>query len=291
MPTCVSIDGEIFSADDARVSIFDHGFLYGDSIYEAFRTYRTRPILLDRNFARLERAAHNIGLVLPWPPHRLRTEIHRTIDHARNPGESLVRVIVTRGVGGMTPDPVDCAHPSVIVIVLPLSAPAQSDYRDGIAVTISSLKRDTHIASIKTGNLIHQVLGAQEARAKGAMEAIFLTAAGHVSDGTRSNIYFVAAGEVVTPSGESGIVEGITRSLVFEVARTLGIRVREECFAPDRLRTAEEVFITSTTRGILPVSRIDGVPVGDRRVGPVTRRLMDGFEAAVGALVAEESPG
>jgi branched-chain amino acid aminotransferase len=287
----VSIDGEIVDAENARVSIFDHGFLYGDSIYEAFRTYRKRPILLERNFARLDRAAHSIGLEIPWTADRLRGEILRAIAHAANDGESLVRVIVTRGVGGLTPDPQGCTRPSVIVIVVPLTPPSEVDYREGIAVTISALRRDAHIASIKTGNLIHQVLGAQEARAKGAAEAVFLTSDGHVSDGTRSNIYFVSDGQVVTPSDESGIVAGITRSLVLDLARGLGIPVREERFVPGRLRGADEAFITSTTRGILPVTRLDGIPVGDGRVGPVTSRLMEAFEEAVDALVEQEKTG
>jgi branched-chain amino acid aminotransferase len=284
MPTCVTINGEIVEGDHARVSVFDHGFLYGDSVYESFRTYRQRPILVDRNFRRLEHAAGAIGLQLPWDAAQLETEVFRAIDHANNPEESLVRIIVTRGEGAMSPDPFSCTRPNVVIIVLPLDPPSDQMYEQGIAVTFSTLKRDTHIASIKTGNLIHQVLGAQEARARGAVEAIFLTADGFVSDGTRSNIYFGIGDEILTPSAGSGIVAGITRSLVLELAKEHGVRIREAQFTPDQVRDADEAFITSTTRGILPVTRLDDRMVGNGTIGPMTRALMDAFDIAVDRL-------
>ena len=184
MPTRINIGGAITPPEDARIPVLDHGFLYGDSVYESFRTYRQRPILFERNFARLRKAAVSIGLALPFDEPTLLDEVIRTINATGNDGESLVRIIVTRGVGDMTPDPASCSTPGSVIIVLPLAAPGEHLYRDGIGVIFSKLKRDTHIASIKTGNLIHQVLGAQEAHAGGAEEAIFLTADGRVSDGT-----------------------------------------------------------------------------------------------------------
>jgi branched-subunit amino acid aminotransferase/4-amino-4-deoxychorismate lyase len=158
-------------------------------------------------------------------------------------------------------------------------------------VVFSRLKRDAHIASIKTGNLIHQVLGAQEARHRDAFEVIFLTSDGFVSDGTRSNIYFVEAGKVRTPGAGVGIVAGITRSLVLEVAAAAGVHVHEDAFTPAQVGKADEAFITSTTRGILPVTRIDDAPVGDGRVGPVTLRLMTDFQSAVETLSRKEEAG
>jgi branched-chain amino acid aminotransferase len=291
MPTRVNINGTISASEEARVSVFDHGFLYGDSIYESFRTYRKRPILFERNFARLEKAACGISLQVPWSAEKLRTEVYRTIDAANNVGESLVRIIVTRGEGDLTPDPDSCDRPNILIIALPLHAPADNLYRDGISIIISGLKRDTHIASIKTGNLIHQVLGAQEASAKNAVEAIFLTPDGYVSDGTRSNIYFVKDDDVLTPASEVGIVAGITRSLVLEVAGEIGIRIREEKFVPTEVQDADEAFITSTTRGILPVTRVDGRQVGDGTVGQVTQRLMNAFRQRVDALAGEGRGG
>ena len=287
MSTRINIDGEISGPEQACLPVLDHGLLYGDSIYESFRTYRKRPILLERNFARLRKAAANIALELPWTDDRLRAEVYRTIDEAAN-DESLVRIIVTRGVGELSPNPASCKAPRTIIIALPLAAPSEELYRDGVAIVFSDLKRDTYIASIKTGNLIHQVLGAQEARAKDASEAIFLTPDGFVSDGTQSNFYFVEDGEVRTPAIDMGIVAGITRSLVMEVAAGAGIRIRERRFPPSEVRNADEAFITSTTRGILPVNRIDGNPVGDGMVGPLTTRLMRGFRAAVDALADRE---
>lgn len=288
MPARVNLDGRISCPADARIPILDHGFLYGDSIYESFRTYRRGPILFERNFARLSRAAGDIGLELPWTEAALKREVLRTLDDAANADESLVRIIVTRGVGELVPDPATCPRPSTAIIVLPLAAPAEHLYRDGVAVIFYELKRDAHIASIKTGNLIHQVLGARQARNANAMEAIFLTPDGFVADGTRSNIYFVEDGRVLTPSTDVGIVAGITRSLVMEVAEAAGIPIREARFTPADIGDAAESFITSTTRGILPVTRIDGAPVGNGKVGPVTARLMEAFRSAVDALARKE---
>ena len=288
MPARVNLDGRISCPDQARIPVLDHGFLYGDSIYESFRTYRGGPILFERNFARLRRAAGDVGLALPWTEDALRQEVLRTLDDAANADESLVRIIVTRGVGELAPDPDTCAQPSTAIIVLPLQALPERLYREGVAIVYSELKRDAHIASIKTGNLIHQVLGARQARRAGAVEAIFLTPDGFVSDGTRSNIYFVLDGRVVTPSTDVGIVAGITRSLVMEVAANAGVPIREARFTPDEVRNAAEAFITSTTRGILPVTRIDGSPVGTGTVGPVTFRLMDAFRSAVDTLARTE---
>ena len=291
MPTRVNINGDIFHPEEARVPVFDHGFLYGDSIYESFRTYRKRVILFDRNFRRLEGAARSVSLEVPWPEDKLKTEVYRTIDAAANEDESLVRIIVSRGEGEMTPDPASCINPCLVIIVLKLNAPAETLYRDGVAIIFSDLKRDSHIASIKTGNLIHQVLGAQEARANDAMEAIFLTPDGYVSDGTRSNIYFVAGDEVMTPPTDLGIIAGITRSLVLEIANDNDIKIREKKFVPSEIRGAEEAFITSTTRGILPVTRIDGNEVGNGKVGPVTTRLMTSFRRVVDSLAEQEDSG
>lgn len=288
MPTRVNINGRIVSPEEATVSVFDHGFLYGDSVYESFRTYCGGPILVERNFARLETAARTIGLSIPWDRARFSREITATVDSARREGgahlEWMVRIIVTRGVGDPTPDPSSCSSPSVLIMALPLVPPTPEMYRDGVAITFSNLRRDAHVASIKTGNLIHQVLGSQEARRKNAYETIFLTAEGHVSDGTRSNVYFVRDGEVWTPSEGAGIVSGITRSLVLDVAQAEGIVVREERFFPFDVEDAVEAFLTSTTKGVLPVTSIDHKPVGDGRVGPVTTRLMNGFREAVQRL-------
>lgn len=291
MPTIVNINGEISPPEKACISIFDHGFLYGDSVYESFRTYGKRVILFDRNLTRLERAAQSISLEIPWSADQLKFEVYRTIDAAANEAESLVRIIVTRGEGDITPDPGNCANPGIMIIVVPLNAPADNLYRDGIAIIFSNLKRDSYIASIKTGNLIHQVLGTQEALSREAMEAIFLTPDGYVSDGTRSNIYFVLGNKVLTPPAEVGIIAGITRSLVLEIASEEDIKIWEKKFTPFEIRTAEEAFITSTTRGILPVTRIDGNAVGSGNVGPITTRLMTAFRKTVESLAEQEQPG
>ena len=290
MPTGVNIDGTIFPPEEARLSVFDHGFLYGDAVYETLRTHRRRPFLFSRHFGRLMDSAEALGLGIPWSEARLRQEVDRTLQAGANDSESLIRMIVTRGVGPLSPDPEPCRTPTVIILAVPLVELPAAAFENGVAITISGLRRDPQIAKIKSASLVHQVIGIREAKARGAEEAIFLSSAGHLSDGARSNIYLVRGGEVWTPSPEAGIIRGITRSVVLDVARDLGIRVVEGKYAPDLIAGSDEVFITSVTRGVLPVTRVDEGPVGDGRVGPVTRRLLEGFRTAVERLIEEDRP-
>ena len=287
MPACVNIDGSIFDAEEARISVFDHGFLYGDSVYETLRTFTARPFLLSRHYERLQHSAEALGLTLPWTSGRLRDEVGRTLEAARNT-ESLIRVIATRGVGDLNPDPCTCPAPTMLILVQPLQEPPEELYSRGITITVSKFVRDPQIASIKTGSLIHQVLGIAEANVRGAAEAILLTRDGYVSDGTRSNVYLVHGDRVLTPSDDTGIVQGITRGVVLEVAREIGIRIVEGQFDPSLFGESSEVFLTSTTRGVFPVTRVDDGLVGNGEVGPVTRRLDKAYRETVGLLIAED---
>jgi len=281
MPTRVNLNGAILAGEDATVSVFDHGFLYGDAVYETLRTYEGRPFLLPEHFLRLEEAAGTLGIDVGWDLGRVRCEIDRTLREAENGSEWLIRIIVTRGIGAVSPDPESCRESTRIIIVIPHHENPPELYREGVGIAISPRRRDPVIASIKTGNLIHQVLGARDARARGVAEIIFLGPDGYLSDGTRSNLFLVRGRELLTPSKECGIVRGITRNMVMEVARDLGIGVVEGGFVPGIIASCPEAFLTSTTRGIMPVTRIDGQPVGDGKVGPTTGRLNEAYRAAV----------
>lgn len=277
----MSVNGSLVDGDKAAVSVFDHGFLYGDAVYETLRTYGGRPFLLAEHFSRLSEAAGTLGIPVPWDLAALRHEIDRALESAGGGGEWLVRIILTRGVGALSPDPASCREPTRIIIVNPHRENPAELYRTGVDIAISTRRRDPAIASIKTGNLIHQVLGARDATAQGVSEVIFLNADGDLSDGTRSNLCLVRGDQVLTPSENSGIVRGITRAMVMEVARSIDIAVVEGRFRPEVIADCQEAFLTSTTRGIMPVTRIDGRPVGDGNVGPVTERLNDAYRAAV----------
>jgi branched-chain amino acid aminotransferase len=204
------------------------------------------------------------------------------------PGENRVRLMVTRGAGDLGPDIETCLDPTVIIIVVPLILVEESIYEDGVDVVVSSLRRGGRFADIKTGSLIQQVLARREAKSKHAFEAILLTADGKLSDGITSNIYMVREGKLLTPSHDAGIIEGITRGVVLDLAREAGMDVVEGLFDANDIASADEMFLTSSTREVVPIVRVDEKPIGKGRPGPVTRQLLDSYRAAVQRLMAED---
>lgn len=288
MPTLVNIDGVLAPPSEARVSVFDRGFLYGDSVYEVVRTYGGRPFALDAHLARLAHSAERIGLALPWDAARIAAELGRTLAAARgdeppdpeaapwNAGEQYARIVMTRGAGELGLDPALAVDPKAILIVRPLSGPPAQAYREGVAVAIVGVEHVSPQAvdpTAKTGNYLSHVLAIREARAAGAYEALMLDRDGFVTEGTTSNAFAVRGGTVVTPPLAVGILEGVTRGLVLAIARSLGVTAREERLRPRDLEVADEIFITSSVREIVPVTRLGRRPVGSGRPGPVTARL------------------
>jgi branched-chain amino acid aminotransferase len=282
----VHVGGRICEPEQARVSVFDRGFLYGDSVYETVATVRGRLFALAEHLDRLERSAGRIGLRLP-PRATIEAAIRDTVAAAGNP-ESRVRVVVTRGAGGKFDlDPGAAADPELVVIVQPLGGPTPEMYDKGVAIEIVSITRNSPAATdpaVKSGNYLNNVLALGEARRRrpGVHEAILCNANGSVAEGASSNVFAVVAGEVRTPALGVGILEGVTRGKVLALARAAGIPCREDAFmSPDELRGADEVFLTSAARNILPVTAVDGRAIGSGAPGPLTRRLMALFERMV----------
>jgi branched-chain amino acid aminotransferase len=288
MSTRVNINGVITPPEDARISVLDHGFMFGDSVYEALRTYGRKPFLFSKHFARLQHSAQGIHLDLLWDKERTRIEILRTLEEANNPRESRVRLIVTRGIGNLSPDTDACAAPTVVTIASPLVEPPLEIYEKGVDVMLSSLHRTLQFADVKTGNLIRQVLAFREAKAAGAYEAILLTPDGVISDGITSNMYIIRGGKLLTPSHEAGIIAGITRSVVLELARNMGLEVNEGLFGVAEIQTAEEMFLTSTTREIVPIARVDGNRIGNGKPGSITLALLKAYRLAISRLLEED---
>ena len=284
MPTRININGVLSSPEDAKISVLDHGLLFGDSVYETLRTYNGKPFLFSRHFSRLEHSAHEIELQLPWTKARTLDEIRRTLFA----GESRIRLVFTRGVGDIAADIETCSAPAPIIIVVPLVAPPERIYQEGVEVVISSVRRSSRFADIKTGSLIHQVLARREAKAKRAYEAILLTADEKLSDGITSNIYILKGGKLLTPSREAGIVEGITRGVVLNLARQIGIEVTEGVLDLSEIERADEMFLTSSTREVVPIARVEGRPIAGGQPGPVTLQLLNAYRAAIPALAAED---
>jgi branched-chain amino acid aminotransferase len=294
MALLIRIDGETCrERQAAKVSIFDHGFLFGDSVYEVIRTYGGRPFEVGPHLARLFRSAAGISLEIGRSKEALAAEIDSAVREAGCPGEAYVRLIVTRGVGEIDINPSTCERPSVILIVKDLKPWPRESYDRGVEVAIVSTVRNeigTVDPSIKTGNYLNSVLALIEAQKRGAGEACMLNAHGKLTECTTSNIFFVRQQIVYTPSLESGILSGITRSGVIRLARESGVSLREGSFGADELRGADEAFITSTTRGIMPIAKVDGKAVGRGGDRPITRRLMDLFANDVERFLKEKAP-
>lgn len=290
MPSKVYLStvGRPVDPGEATVSVFDRGFLYGDSVYETLRTAGGRPVEMARHLERLRRSAAGIGLEIPFADAELRAAVAATHAAAGNP-DSYVRVIVTRGTGPLMLDPRVSTTPLLVVLVQELKLPAPALYEAGLAVRIVDIHKISARSldpTLKTGNYLNSIQALRQAAASAAEDAILCSPAGDVAEGATSNVFMVRAGELVTPALATGLLEGITRALVLALARALGLVCHEAKIWPDELRAADEVFLTSSVRGVMPVTRLDGQPVGDGGVGPVTRRVLVRYQEYIEAVAA-----
>ena len=292
-----NINGFITTLERAVVPVSDHGFLYGDSVYETVRTYGRRPFLLRQHMERLSRSAGAIRLALPWSPEHLAEQIDRTIDAAIAADgvqhEFAIRIMATRGPGPLGYDPDLCPAPTLAIIVRRLHPPESMQPAQGVPVIISSVRRnpiESLDPRIKSSNLLNNILAAQQAKDAGAFEALLFNTAGELAEGTLTNIFVARGGRIMTPSVDCGILSGVTRELVFELASASGMRVEEGHYRRELLDEADEIFLTSTTREIVPVSHLDGRSVGAGRPGPVTLRLMELFAARIEQFMTGSPP-
>jgi branched-chain amino acid aminotransferase len=289
MDTIVSIDGHLVPPEEAVVSVFDRGFLYGDSVYEVIRTYRGEPFELGAHLERLEGSAHRIALTLPWPRARFAEVVEATLEasgHREAERESYLRLVVTRGSGEIGLDPSLARAPKVILIVRPLVQPPAEAYREGVRVALvgprGGLRRHVD-PSAKTGNYLPNVLATAAARERGAYEAVLVDEHDHLTEGSSSNLFLVLGDEVCTPPLDAGILEGVTRRVVMAAAQEAGIGVREVRLTTADLARAEEAFLTSTVREVVPITSVEDRPVGDGRVGDRTREVQAAFRRRTGA--------
>lgn len=271
----VSVNGRITAPEDARVPATDHGFLYGDSVYEVVRTWLGRPVGLAAHLVRLRASAAAIYMEIPWSDADLRAAMAQTV-RATGLSEVYVRVVATRGPGPMSLLPDGCDQPGLVVYVLPFPTAKIAAQAGGIPVVIPPRLRNDERAlspSAKTGNYLNNLLALVEARRKGGDDAVLENVAGDVTEATTANVFWVRGGRVFTPSLDCGILEGITRALLLPALRTGGIDVEEGRYPVTDLTGADEVFLTGTVRGVAPVIRIDGRTVGDGAPGAMTRRI------------------
>ena len=283
----VNLNGKMVSKSEAKVSIFDHGFLYGDSIYETVRTYGGKPFLLDLHLARLQESAQGIYLELPISPEQFKLELNRTLEAAQYL-ESYIRIIVTRGEGDIGYNPNLCGSPSFIILVNQLvPAPAEL-YERGVSVSLVSVRRNLASAinpAVKSGNLLNQVLAWMEAARHKDYEALMLNYKGELAECTMSNIFLLKIRRLSTPALDCGILPGITRKLVLEIAQLNGLEAKESSLSPQDLLEADEAFLTVTSREIIPVVRCDHHVIGSGVPGAATKFLHAKYKQKVEELM------
>jgi branched-chain amino acid aminotransferase len=274
------VNGTITSAQDAVIPVYDHGFLYGEGVYETLRTYNKAPFLFDRHARRLRASAARIRLDVPFEDRALAGWIDDTVTAAGDLREAYVRVLLTRGVGELTYDVDATPRPSLVILAKPIDEPPARVETDGIRISLVPILRN-HPGSvnpiIKSNNLLNNAIAMQEANRHDAEEGLMCNYRGELSECSQSNFFMVRNGVVLTPPSEAGLLEGITRAFLFDIGREEGISVREETLLPADLDTADEAFITSTTRELSPVVRIDDRVIGSGKPGRITLQLLKAY--------------
>lgn len=279
-PSRCWLNGRVVPDTEAVVSVFDHGLLYGDGVFEGIRFYHGNAFKLREHLARLYKSAQAILLQIPYTAAELECAVAETIA-AYGGGQGYLRLVVTRGVGLLGLDPTSCIQPTVFMLAAPLALVREEDRARGIPVIIASTRRlapDGLDPRIKSLNYLNHILARIEANCAGVPEAVMLNHAGKVAEGTADNVFIVRDGIIMTPPGCDGALDGITRGVIFDLAQKQGILVRELSLGPYDLYTADEVFLTGTGAELIPVRSVDGRPMAVCP-GPVFRILLADFQS------------
>jgi len=300
MGAMVNVNGRIADEAHAVISVFDHGFLFGEGIYETLRTYNGEPFLFDRHMRRLRRSASMIDLALPLNDSQIAARFDETMraaglgpfDSAQGGpyggGEAYIRLLVTRGIGDLTYDPAATPEPSFVVIVKPHVDLKPAVYETGVKVALVPVIRNhpsTVNPLIKSNNLLNCALAMQEAVRRGAFEGLMRNYRGEIAEFSTANVFVVKHGAALTPPLDAGLLAGITREFVFEVGAEAGVVVGSKFMKDSDLFDADEAFLTSTTREIVPVVAVDDRAIGDGRPGPVTKALLQKFREKAQRLI------
>jgi branched-chain amino acid aminotransferase len=275
----IYIDGKFYSEANAKISVFDHGLLYGDGVFEGIRFYNGRVFRLEEHLQRLWDSARSICLEVPMTVRDMTEAVLETIrqNHLR---DGYIRLLITRGVGNLGLNPTQCKSPSVIIIAATIALYHEDFYRKGLTIVTCATRRSNAAAlnpAVKSLNYLNNVMARIEANLAGADEALMLNDAGNVAECTADNVFVVKHGQISTPPVTAGALRGITRSLVFEIAAELGIKVLEADITRHDVFVADECFLTGTAAEIVPVVKADGRSIGNGKPGPVTARIIARF--------------
>jgi len=288
-PRFVHWCGAVVPVEEARVSIFDTGFLYGDGVYDTMRAYRKRVFAQDRHLARLGRSAARVGLTAPEPA-SLSAAIAEVLD-ANSLEDAVLRITLTRGRLARRLDLSSAGAPSVAITVDPVLPGADDARRDGVRVAYSRYVRTAShpLAGVKSTSYQVSLLARDEARSRGCTEVLLANETGAIVEGAAANVFFVERGALYTPPLSAGILGGVTREIALECARRRGLAIHEEAFSRDRLERAAEVFMTGTTIQIAPVVRVGDTPIGSGSPGPVASALRTDYLERVSESARESS--
>lgn len=279
----VYLDGQFVSGEDAKVSVFDHGLLYGDGVFEGIRLYGGNIFRLDEHLERLEYSAKAIMLQMPLNREQL---VWATCETCRQNKltDAYIRLVITRGVGDLGLAPWLCPKPSIFIIASKISLYPKEYYENGLAIVTVPTRRISPAAlppTVKSLNYLNNILGKIEAKQFGALEAIMLNEQGYVAECTADNVFIVHKGEIVTPAASQGALKGITRSTIFDIARDLGVGIRECDMTRYDVWCSDECFLTGSGAEVIPVVKLDGREIGNGRPGPITKRVLESFRRRV----------
>ena len=275
----VWINGELLPAEQATVSVYDHGLLYGDGVFEGIRSYGGKVFRMAAHLDRLWYSAKAILLEIPYTKAELAAAIEQTLD-VNGIVDGYIRVVITRGKGTLGIDPKKCSEPRVIVITDSIELYPAEDYENGLEiVTVSTIRNHAAALSprIKSLNYLNNILAKIEGHQAGCKEALMLNHKGEVAECTGDNLFLVRDGRLLTPPIDAGILEGITRDAVIELARKSGMSVEEIPLTRHDIYVADECFLTGTAAEVIPVVKVDSRPIGDGKPGKITRELIEAF--------------
>lgn len=282
-PLTIYIDGEFYPESEAKVSVFDHGLLYGDGIFEGIRFYNGRVFRLEEHLDRLWDSAKSICLEIPMSVSEMTDALLETI-RRNDLRDGYIRQIVTRGVGNLGLNPVQCKRPSVIIIAATIALYPEEVYRKGLTIVTCATRRSgpaTLNPAVKSLNYLNNVMARIEANLAGADEAMMLNDAGNVAECTADNLFIIKKGQILTPPISAGALRGITRGVVFDIAGELGIRIFETDIARHDVFVADECFLTGTAAEVIPVIKVDGRSIGNGSPGPISTRMIARFREMV----------
>lgn len=272
----IYINGKFVSPDKARVSVYDRGFLYGDSVFETLRVYEGKPFMLRKHLLRLFNSARAISLKLPWKEKTLISAMEQTLrrNHIQN---ALLRITVTRGAGAHGLNPLPCKNPSLLIIPVPMPHYPETFYTKGVSVITSRYKKSSVVgipSFIKSGNYLLSVLAKGEAARLRAFDAVFMDEKNNITEATASNVFTVTRENILmTPPVSSAILPGVTRNVILSAARKHGIKTREKNIPLRDVFKCREAFLANTSMEVMPVTRWDGRNIGAGKPGPVTKKI------------------